>query len=125
VAHRQITTDQAPPPGGPYSQGIVAGDLVFLAGQVPMDTEGAVVEGGFDEQARRAFDNLAAVAAAADASLRDAVRVGVYLRDMGNFARMNEVFGEYFGDPPPVRTTIPAALTAFEIEVDAIIVRAG
>ena len=125
MAHRQISTDQAAPPGGPYSQGVAAGNLVFLAGQVPMDAHGAVVEGGFDAQARRAFDNLAAVAEAAGSSLHDAVRVGVYLRDMANFASMNEVFAEYFGDPPPVRTTLPVELRGFEIEVDAILVLEG
>jgi reactive intermediate/imine deaminase len=125
VAHRQIKTDQAGPPGGPYSQGIVAGNLVFLAGQTPMTPAGARAEGGFDVQARQAFDNLAAVAAAAGGSLRDAVRVGVYLRDMADFPRMNEIYAGYFEEPLPVRTTIPAALPGFDIEVDAILVLGG
>ncbi len=125
MAHRKISTDQAGPPGGPYSQGIAAGNLVFLAGQSPMTPAGTLAEGGFDAQARRAFDNLAAVADAAGGSLRDAVRVGVYLRDMASFPRMNEIYADYFEEPLPVRTTIPAALPGFDIEVDAILVLDG
>jgi reactive intermediate/imine deaminase len=98
---------------------------VFLAGQTPMTPGGTLVEGGFDQQARQTFDNLRAVAAAAGGSLRDVVRVGVYLRDMANFARMNEIYSEYFQAPLPARTTIPAPLPGFDIEVDAILVLGG
>lgn len=122
--HKQlISTDQAAPPGGPYAQAVVAGDTVYCAGATPTRADGSRVEGSFVEQARAAFDNLQAVAEAAGASLADAVRVGVYLRDFGDFAAMNELFGEYFGTTPPARTTIPVDLPGFAIEVDAILVR--
>lgn len=119
---RSISTDQAAPAGGPYSQAIVAGDTVYLAGAVPALPDGTRVTGSFADQAHAAFRNLAAVAEAAGGSLDQAVRVGVYLRDFDNFAAMNEVYGEYFGgEHPPVRTTIPVDLRGMEIEVDAIL----
>lgn len=125
MSHRRITTSEAAPPGGPYSQGIVAGNLVFLAGQTPFTPDGHNPGGSFEEQARRTFDNLSAVARAAGGSLADAVRVGVYLTDMADFAKLNEIWPEYFGDPLPARTTIQADLPGFAIEVDAILVLDG
>jgi reactive intermediate/imine deaminase len=119
---RPISTDSAPPPGGAYSQAIAAGGgLVFLAGQGPFAPSGEKVEGSFVDQARQTFANLAAVAEAAGGSLADAVRVGVYLRDMGNFAAMNELYREFFPEPLPARTTIQSDLPGFEIEVDAVL----
>ena len=122
MPHRSVHTDQAAPAGGPYSQAVVAGDTVYLAGAVPARPDGTRVTGSFAEQAHAAFKNLAAVAEAAGASLEQAVRVGVYLRDFGDFAEMNEIFGQYFtGEHPPVRTTIPVALEGMAIEVDAVL----
>ncbi len=114
------TTD-APKPAGPYSQAIRSGSLLFLAGQGPFRPDGSMVEGAFDEQARQTFRNLEAVANAAGASLGDAVRVGVYLRDMSDFAAMNGIYVEFFRDPMPARTTIQSNLSGFDIEVDAVI----
>ena len=119
---RAIHTDQAAPAGGPYSQAIVAGDTVYLAGAIPALPDGTRVTGSFAEQAHAAFRNLAAVAEAAGGSLDQAVRVGVYLRDFGDFAEMNEIYAQYFGgEHPPVRTTIPVVLEGMAIEVDAIL----
>lgn len=120
-----VSTPNAGPPGGPYSQAVVAGDFVYLAGATPSRPDGTRVEGPFTEQARVTFDNMVAVADAAGASLADAVRVGVYLRDLGDFAAMNELFAEYFGDEPPARTTLQADLPGFDIEVDAVLYRPG
>ncbi|HEX2177877.1 MAG TPA: RidA family protein [Nocardioidaceae bacterium] len=121
MSKRVIHTDQAAPPGGPYSQAVVVGDTVYCAGATPTRPDGTRVEGSFDVEARAALDNLKAVAEAAGASLGDAVRVGVYLRDFGDFAAMNELFAEYFGEQPPARTTIPVDLPGFAIEVDAVL----
>jgi 2-iminobutanoate/2-iminopropanoate deaminase len=122
VPKRAVHTDQATPPGGPYSQAVVAGDTVFLAGAIPALPDGTRVTGSFAEQAHAALRNLAATAEAAGGSLAQAVRVGVYLRDFGDFAELNEIFAQYFtGDDPPVRTTIPVALEGMAIEVDAIL----
>ncbi len=122
MAKRAVSTPDAAPPGGPYSQAVVAGDHVYLAGAVPTKPDGTLVRGTFEEQARQVFTNLQKTAEAAGASLADAVRVGVYLRDFGDFAAMNDLFAEFFGtENPPVRTTIPVALNGFDIEVDAIL----
>jgi len=116
-----IRTDAAPAPAGPYSQAIKSGGFLFLAGQAPFRPDGSKVEGSFEDQARQTLQNLQSVAAAAGASLADAVRVGVYLRDMSNFGTLNKVYAEFFHDPMPARTTIQSDLPGFEIEVDAVI----
>ncbi len=119
---RAVNTDKAGPVGGPYSQAVVAGDPVYLAGAIPSLPDGTRVTGSFAEQAHAAFRNLAACAEAAGGSLDQAVRVGVYLRDFADFAEMNEIYAQYLkGDNPPVRTTIPVALAGMDIEVDAIL----
>jgi reactive intermediate/imine deaminase len=119
---RVIRTDKAAPPGGPYSQAVVAGDHVYLAGACPVLPDGTWVKGTFAEQARAAFTNLARIAEAAGSDLSQAVRVGVYLRDFADFPEMNEIYVEFLGtENLPVRTTIPVALNGFDIEVDAIL----
>lgn len=99
----------------------MSGGFLFLAGQGPFDTSGQRVPATFEEEARRTFANLAAVAREAGADLRNAVRIGVYLLDMDNFAAMNDVCREFFDDPLPARTTVQANLRGFQIEVDAIV----
>lgn len=107
----------------PFSHGIIAsGRLLFISGQGPVDpATGQFVLGGFEEQARLTFDNLAAVAAAAGTDLSRAIKVNAYLRDMANFPRFNEIYREYFADPKPARTTVQSNLPGFEIEVDCIV----
>ena len=122
VSKHVIYTDLAAPPGGPYSQAVVAGGLVFLAGACPVLPDGTWVRGSFAEQARAAFTNLARVAEAAGTDLSQAVRVGVYLRDFTHFPEMNEIYVEFFGtENLPARTTIPVALNGFDIEIDAVL----
>lgn len=117
-----IFTDLAAPPGGPYSQAVAAGDHVFLAGAVPARPDGTWVRGPFADQARAAFTNLARVAEAAGGDLSQVVRVGVYLRDFADFAEMNAIYVEFFGEQNlPARTTLPVALVGFDIELDAVL----
>lgn len=124
MAVHSITTNRAAPPGGPYAHATVAGNLVFLAGVTPNLPDGTPVRGDFEEQATAAFRNLEIVAEEAGSSLDQALRVGVYLRDMANFEAMNEFFATYFSQSsPPVRTTICVDLPGFEIEVDAILAK--
>jgi 2-iminobutanoate/2-iminopropanoate deaminase len=123
VKGRAVHTGAAPAPSGGYSQAIVAGGFVHLAGQGPFDATGAVVgAGSIETQVRQVFRNLAAVAEAAGGSLGDAVRVGVYLSDMAHFEAFDRVYRELFADPMPARTTIQTDLGgAFDIEADAIV----
>ena len=118
-----ITTDKAAAPGGPYSPAVIANGFAFLSGCTPHlpGPEKKVVEGDFRAQAVQAFENLKALAEASGASLADAVRAQVYITSMDHFPVMNEVFGEYFGENPPTRTTLPVALVGFDIEIDAIL----
>jgi len=118
---RAVSTDRAPAPAGAYSQAILSGGFVFLAGQGPNAADGSRVEGSFEDQARQTFSNLRAVAEEAGGSLADAVRVGVYLRDMADFPTMNDVYREFFPEPLPARTTIQSDLPGFDIEADAIL----
>ncbi|GAA1953813.1 RidA family protein [Microbacterium aquimaris] len=116
-----VSTTDAPPPAGPYSQGLAVGGLVFLSGQGPFDENGNRVGETFAEQVRRTFENLETVAQAAGTSLTNAVRYGVYLKSLDDFAEFNAIAAEYLTAPLPARTTIEAALRGFDIEIDAIV----
>lgn len=120
MGKEQIKTDDAPPPGGSYSQGIKSGGFLFISGQTPRDLSREVVEGSIEDQARKAFSNLQAVAEAGGGSLADAVRVTVYLRDFASFEAMDRVFAEFFPEPRPARTTIQSNIPV-EVEVDAVL----
>jgi reactive intermediate/imine deaminase len=125
MTRKVIHTPRAPKAIGPYSQAIAAGGAVWLSGQVPLDpATGELVGGDFEAQARRAFDNLAAVAEAAGSSLATAVRVTVFLTDLGQFAVANRIMQAYFREPYPARVTIGVAALprGAAIEVDCILV---
>ena len=108
---RSVATDQAPSAIGPYYQAVTAGDFVFVSGQIPLDpATGEIVGDSIRPQAERVFDNLAAVLAAAGSSLDRAVKAEVFLKDINDFAVLNEVYAERFSsDPLPARQTIEAA----------------
>ena len=123
---RQIVhTAQAPAAIGPYSQAVRSGTTVFLSGQIPLDpATGELVAGDISTQARRAFENLRAVCEAAGGSLDGIVRLGLYLTDLGDFAAVNAVMGEYFKAPYPARSTVEVAglPRGAAFEVDAVMV---
>ena len=125
MSRKIIHTDRAPKAIGPYSQAVAAGGAVYLSGQVGLDpASGQLVAGGLEAEARRAFDNLAAVAEAAGSSLASAVRVTVFLTDLGQFAVANGIMQAYFREPYPARVTIGVAALprGATIEVDCILV---
>jgi reactive intermediate/imine deaminase len=110
MSRQMIHTDRAPQPIGAYSQAIRAGDTVYLSGQVPFDPASMqLVSGDFEAQARRVFENLKAVAEAAGGTLTQAVKFTIFLTDLGNFAKVNEVMGLYCAKPYPARSTIGVA----------------
>ena len=118
-----IQTESAPAAIGPYSQATRAGGTVFFSGQIPLDpATGNVVDGGIETQARRAFENLKAVADAAGGSMADIVRVGLYLTDLSQFGEVNAVMAEYFSQPYPARSTIEVSALprGARFEVDAV-----
>jgi 2-iminobutanoate/2-iminopropanoate deaminase len=120
-----VSTDSAPAAIGPYSQGMTVGDLLFCSGQIPLDpSSGELVKEDIEGQARRCLRNLEAICEAAGASLSNAVRCTVYLGDMNDFARVNEVYAEFFTDgDPPARVTVAAAglPKGADVEIDAIV----
>jgi len=123
----RISTMEGPSAIGPYSQAIVAGDFVFVSGQIPIDPgQGAVIEGNIEAQTDRVMRNLGAILQAAGSSLERVVKTTVYLADMNDFEVMNRTYGKYFtqGDPP-ARATVQAARLprGVAVEIDAIAIR--
>lgn len=120
---RTIQTDQAPAAIGPYSQAIVAGGMVFTAGQIPLDPRtGEMADGGIEEQTEQVMRNLSAVLEAAGASLGSVVKTTVFVRDMEEFAAMNAVYGRFFGEHRPARSTVQAARLPRDarVEIEAV-----
>jgi 2-iminobutanoate/2-iminopropanoate deaminase len=121
-----VATEAAPQAIGPYSQAIQTGNFVFTSGQIPIDPKtGVFVEGGIAEQTEQVLRNLAEVLKAAGTSLEAVVKTTVYLADMDDFAAMNEVYGRYFSNEPPARSTVQAARLPRDarVEIDAIAVK--
>ena len=118
-----IHTDAAPQAIGTYSQAVRCGDTVYMSGQIGLDPETMQMVEGIDAQIMRVFENLQAVAAAAGGSLDDAVRVTVYLTDLANFARVNEVMAKYFSQPYPARAAVGVASLprGALVEIDAVL----
>jgi 2-iminobutanoate/2-iminopropanoate deaminase len=123
VSTRIVSSDAAPAAIGPYSQAIIAGGFLYTAGQIPIDpVTTQVVEGDIVPQTQRVMDNLHAVLAAAGASWRDVVKTTVYLQDMGDFPRMNEVYAATMGDARPARATVQVAALprGVRVEIDLV-----
>ena len=115
----EIHTGDAPAAIGPYSQGIVDGDRVFVSGQGPIDPDsGDIVRDDITEEAERTLENVAAVLAAADSSLDDVVKSTVFVTDMSNYDAVNEVYAAYMSDPFPARSAVEVADLPVDIGVD-------
>ena len=118
-----VTTEHAPGAIGPYSQGVRAGDFLFLSGQIPLDpATGQITPGGIAEQTHQVLKNLGAVLEAGGASYAQVVKTTVYLQDMADFSAMNEIYGTYFSAPAPARATIQAAALprGVKVEIDVV-----
>jgi 2-iminobutanoate/2-iminopropanoate deaminase len=122
---KSIETNQAPQPIGPYSQAVQSGNMLFLSGQIPLDpATGKMVEGDVQVQTRQVLENLKAVLLAGNATLEQVVKTTIYLTDLSQFSKVNEIYAEYFGESKPARATVQvAALPAgAQVEIDAIAV---
>ena len=123
-----IQTEKAPKAIGPYSQAIQAGNLLFLSGQIPLDpVSGELVKGDIREQTRRVLENLKGVLESQHLGMDDVVKVTIFLKDMGNFSQVNEVYGTYFPSSPPARSTVEVARLPrdVDIEIEAIALTHG
>jgi reactive intermediate/imine deaminase len=117
-----IATPDAPAAIGPYSQAVRVGGTVYLSGQIPLDPATMQLVDGFENQVRRVFDNLLAVCRAAGGDFGDVVRVTIYLTDLANFPRVNEIMASYFSEPYPARATVGVASLprGAAVEIDAV-----
>jgi 2-iminobutanoate/2-iminopropanoate deaminase len=114
-----VATDQAPKAIGPYSQAVVWNGLVYVSGQIPLDPAGGQgVEGGIEAQTERVMENLRAVLEAAGSALDRVLKTTVYLKDMGEFPRMNEVYARYFPGEAPARATVEVARLPRDVRVE-------
>jgi 2-iminobutanoate/2-iminopropanoate deaminase len=125
MTRRAVSTTSAPSAVGPYSQAITTHDLVFCSGQVGLDpATGELVPGGIEAQTERVLRNLEAVLDAAGCTLADVVKTTCFLADIGDFATFNAIYGRFFPDPPPARSTFAVAALpkGASVEVEAIAV---
>jgi 2-iminobutanoate/2-iminopropanoate deaminase len=122
---KAVQTNQAPAAIGPYSQGIIVNNLFYSSGQIPLTAEGNFVSGDIKEQTHQVFRNLQAVLAEAGASLESVVKTTVFIKNMDDFAALNEVYGEYFSTHKPARSCVEVARlpkdALVEIEVVALV----
>src|SRR5580704_2243853 len=114
-----ISTDRAPKAIGPYSQAVVSNGYAFLSGQIALDpTTNQLIEGDITAQTERVLENLKSVLEACGSSLAQVVKTTVFLKDMGEFAKMNEIYGRYFVENPPARATVEAARLPRDVRVE-------
>ncbi|MBX6352674.1 MAG: RidA family protein [Thermoflavifilum sp.] len=124
---RIIATDKAPAAIGPYSQAVEAGDWVFTSGQIPLRPDGTLVEGDIRAQAEQVLANLDAVLAAAGLTRHDVVKATIFMTDLAHFQTVNEIYGQYFGDHRPARSTVQVAALprGAQVEIEFIARRRG
>lgn len=121
-----VTTNQAPAAIGPYSQATKIGNLLFTSGQIPLKPDGSLVEGDIVAQTHQVFANLQAILASAGSSLSQVVKATVFIKDMNDFSRLNEVYAHYFGDHRPARSTVEVARLPRDVRVEIeVIARLG
>ncbi|TMV44315.1 RidA family protein [Paenibacillus mesophilus] len=113
-----VSTTKAPAAIGPYSQAVTLGDLIFTSGQIPLDENGQLVEGGIEEQTHQVFRNLSAVLEAAGSTFANVVKATVFIKDMNQFAAVNQIYASYFGDHKPARSTVEVARLPRDVLVE-------
>jgi reactive intermediate/imine deaminase len=120
MKRHELRTDRAPLPSGAYSQGLRLGDFVYVSGQVGRDAVTGELAEGIEAQTARAIENISAILQAGGASLSDVVKATVHLKDMNDFKAFDRVYGRYFPDPKPVRTTVGSYLPKALVEIDVV-----
>lgn len=113
-----VATDKAAAAIGPYSQGVVSGGILYSSGQIPLTASGELVEGTIAGQTHQVFSNLKAVLGEAGSSLGDVIKTTVFIKDMNDFAEMNEIYAAYFGDHKPARSTVEVARLPKDVKVE-------
>lgn len=113
-----VSTTNAPAAIGPYSQAVAFGNLIFTSGQIPLNANGEVVQGGIEEQTHQVFRNLSAVLEQAGATFSDVLKATVFIKDMNQFAAVNQIYASYFGDHKPARSTVEVARLPRDVLVE-------
>lgn len=113
-----FSTDKAPAAIGPYSQAVKAGPFLFASGQIPLRPDGSLVEGDIAAQTHQVLSNIKGVIEEAGGSLSNIVKTTVFIKDMNDFAKMNEVYGQYFGEHKPARSTVEVARLPRDVKVE-------
>ncbi|WP_217562910.1 RidA family protein [Paenibacillus sp. GbtcB18] len=121
---RILSTNEAPAAIGPYSQAVQVGNLVFTSGQIPLNAEGQLIEGGVTEQTHQVFRNLQAVLKEAGTTLQNVVKATVFIKDMNQFGAINEVYASYFGEHKPARSTVEVARLPKDVLVEIELIAA-
>jgi len=122
-----ISTEDAPAAVGPYSQAVKVGDFIDTAGQIPLVAQtGSLIEGGIEAQTGQVMENLAAVLVAAGSSLTQVVKTTIFVTDINDFAAVNQVYGSFFADRPPARSTVQVAALPLgaKVEIEAVAILA-
>lgn len=115
---KTVSTNKAPAAIGPYAQGIIVNNMFYSSGQIPLTAAGELVEGDINEQTNQVFENLKAVLAAAGSSLDQVIKTTVFMKDMNDFAEMNEVYASHFGDHKPARSAVEVARLPKDVKVE-------
>jgi len=125
MIRRAITTSEAPAAVGPYSQGVRAGGLFYTSGQLPLTPDGRMIRDDIGDAARQALENVRAILTAGGATMKDVIKVTIYLTDMAHFAAVNEAYARFFAEPYPARACIAVAClpldAPLEIEAQAVV----
>jgi reactive intermediate/imine deaminase len=119
---QEIKTSHAPLPVASYSQGIIVGNTIYVAGQRPLDVETGIIPEGVFEQTKQVLTNVKTILEAGGASMKDVVKVTAHLQDLTDFAEFNKAYTEFFPAPYPVRTTVQSGLNNILVEIDVIAV---
>lgn len=113
-----VSTTNAPAAIGPYAQGIIVNNMFYSSGQIPLTAQGELVDGDIKEQTNQVFENLKAVLLAAGTSLNQVVKTTVFMKDMNDFADMNEVYANHFGEHKPARSAVEVARLPKDVKVE-------
>ncbi|MGM0899374.1 MAG: RidA family protein [Bacillota bacterium] len=115
---KYVATENAAAAIGPYSQGVIAGDMFYSSGQIPLKADGELAQGGIAEQTHQVFANLQAVLEEAGSSLQHVIKTTVFIKDMNDFVELNSIYASYFGDHKPARSTVEVARLPKDVKVE-------
>ncbi|MFI5359097.1 MAG: RidA family protein [Halanaerobiales bacterium] len=115
---RNINTEKSPQAIGPYSQGIISGNLIFVSGQIPLDADGKLVSDDIQEQTRQCLRNISHILEEAGSSLEKVIKTTIYLVDMDDFARVNEVYAGFFTEPYPARSCVEVSRLPRDVKIE-------